>query len=1076
MNRGLKVVSACALAWASLAALQGVHAQGVTTAAVSGRVTDAGGQPMAGVQVSVTNRSTGFRTGTLTRVDGRYQVSSLEVGGPYQIVAQSIGFTTRELNDIYLTIGQNFRADFNLAEQAVALEAITVQTSQVFTTSRTGASTLVNDTMLRRLPTLNRNFTDFVQSVPQISASGPGLSGGGVNNRYNNIQIDGASENDLFGLGSTGQPGGQARGKSISIEAVREYQVLLAPFDVRLGNFAGALINAVTKSGTNEFHGTGFYVTRNEDLARDAEIIKASPFKQSQFGGSIGGPLIRDRVHFFLAPEFQTRDAPASGPFLGQTSNLAEQLPVAQADVERFISILNRYGLSAGTAGPVSNQNPLSNIFGRVDVANLPWNSRLVLRYNYGRAEDDIFSRSVATFPLTSNAYFFESVKHAPVAQLFTNLSNGGTNELMVGYNRIRDRRTPAELGPQISVTVPRLGGGNSTLRAGAEQFSQGNELDQDILEITNNLTIPVGMHRFTFGARAEFFDIRNLFTESSAGVWSFSSLNNFDAGTPSSYRVAKDLGNGVEANFGGVTYSAYIQDQLQPNDRLSINLGLRIDVPTFSDPPLFTPVVDSIYRRRTDEMPSGNLHISPRLGFNYDLSKGLRRQLRGGLGVFTGRPAFVWVGNIYQNSGSNLGFLNCSTSSADPGLAPTFNAANATTPPAACANGQGLRTGVVGPVNVLDKDLKFPQTMRGSLAYDHELPWGVVATAEVLYTRYLNNFFYANLNLAAPDGVGRDRNGRVIYGDSIRTNGAAAPRVVSTRFSEVIDVENQSEDYSYQLTGQLDKRFANGLQFTGSYTYSTSKDIQSLTSSRAISNWQFGRTLSGSHRDANLTTSLFEQKHKIVAAGTYTFAWRRFPTDLSMTYTGQSGPPFDYIYLNGPTSGSGDLNADTRQGNDLIYVPQSATDPNEIQFRDATFSGQTVTAAQQAAAFEEFINGSDCLSKQRGQIMERNSCRAPWQNILNISVRQSLPTIAGQNLTLQADVFNFLNLLNEDWGRLQFASNFNNVGLLTHVGQTPGPLTTSQGIFQYNPQTQRFNSNNVSSNYQIQLSLRYSF
>ncbi|HJR62504.1 MAG TPA: TonB-dependent receptor [Gemmatimonadaceae bacterium] len=1049
-----------------------LRAQGVTTGAISGRVTDSSGVGIEAAQVQVINRATGFSTGTLSRSDGRYYVQSLEVGGPYSVNVRILGFEPQSRDTLFVTLGQNLRVDFVLIRRAAELATVevTAEEDPVFSASHKGVQTLVSDSALRRLPTLNRNFTDFVRLTPQISTSGPGLSGGGVNNRFNNIQIDGASENDIFGLGSTGQPGGQARGKSITIEAVKEYQVLLTPFDVRQGNFAGVLINAVTKSGTNDFRATAFYYTRNEGLAQNSDFIRNSEFDQQQYGFSLGGPIIRDRLHFFVAPEWQAREAPAFGPFVGQSSSSTVPVPVDEADVARFTSILEGYGLQAGSPGRVVNENPLLNFFGRIDLALPEWNSRLFIRHNYGSAEDDVFSRSTAssnpTFGLTSAGFFFDSKKHATVGQLHTNFNNGANNELIVGYNRIRDSRTPNVRQPLVSVRVPNPNGGITTLQAGAEQFSQGNELDQDIFEITDNFSMPFGAHTITVGTHNEFFKIRNLFTESSFGVWSFLSLDDLEAGDADTYRLARDLGNGVVAQFNAAQYGFYAQDLWQVTRNLSLTFGLRADIPVLRDKPRFTPVVDTLYGRRTDVVPSGNLQWSPRLGFNWDIRGDMTQQLRGGVGVFVGRPAFVWIGNAFQNSGSNLGFLNCSPSSSAPGPAPAFTP-DIESQPTACANGQGLATGVVGPVNLLDEDLKFPQTLRFALGYDRLLPGDVTLTLEGLYTKGLNNFFYINRNLVGVQGT--DRNGRVMYG-AINANATSNPSVVSNRFSEVIDVTNQSRDYAYNLTGQIQKRFSGAFEARGSYTYSKVRDVQTLGSSRAISNWQFGRTLSGDHLQENLGISLFDQPHKVSISGTYTLPWRNFKTDISLIYSGISGNPFDYVYTG--SGGRGDLNADSRNGNDLVYVPTDANDPNEIIFDPI---GTSVTPAEQAEALERFINESECLSEHRGQILKRNSCRSPWQNFLDLSIRQSLPSIRGNTLAVQLDIFNLPNLLNDEWGRIQSQGDFANVNLLTHVRQIAGPLETSQGVFTFNPATRQFNTENFASNYQVQLSVRYS-
>ncbi|HEX5724230.1 MAG TPA: TonB-dependent receptor [Longimicrobiaceae bacterium] len=1074
MKRGSQ--TAALLLWALLLAFGGAgaaHAQGVVSGAISGRVTTPEGEGIAGAQITVRNVATGLNRTVVTREDGRYRIASLPVGGPYSVGVTTMGRAPQTRSGLEVSLGQDLRIDFTLQAQAVALEGLSVQAERnpILAATNQGLSTTISDTTIERLPTLNRNFTDFVRLAPQVSSTGPGLSGGGVNNRFNNIQIDGASENDLFGLGTTGQPGGQAQGKSIAIESVQEYQILLSPFDVRQGNFAGLLVNAVTKSGTNDFRGSAYYYTRNEDLARSQNYI--NQYEQTQYGFSLGGPIIRDRLHFFVNPEWQDRTTPAAGPFLGQPSGAPTPVTVTEAQINQFNAILQGYGFEGGSARLVDNNNPLTNIFGRLDL-QLPefFDSRVVVRHNYGRAEDDNFFRSGSLFSLGSNGYFFESTKHSSVLQLFSNFSPDLFNELIVGYSTISDSRTPNANFPQITVET-----GPQDLRAGAEQFSQGNTLDQRIFEVTDNLSWQLGAHRIDIGTKNELYHIDNFFAESSYGVYTFNNLTDFQSGTPTTYRVAINARNPGDplphAVFDAAQFGLYIQDQWEPSDRLSITAGLRGDVPVLFDEPLFTPSVDSIYGRRTDNVPSGNLQLSPRLGFNWEVTEDGTTQLRGGLGVFVGRPAFVMIGNAFQNDGTGIAFLNCSTSSSAPGRAPAF-VADPDNQPRACQNGAGIATGVVGPVNVLDEDLNFPASFRSSLALDRELPFGFVASLEGMYTRAVDQFFYRDLNLANPGGVGTDRNGRTVFG-AIAASGVSSAQVVSTRFSEVIDVVNQSKDWSYNLTAGLQRRFNAGFEARAYYTYARARDVISATSSRAISNYRFGRVLSGPHTDEGVGISSFDQPHKVTLTGIYNFPWERFTTSLAVIYTGRSGDPFTYVY--GGASGRGDLNADGLQGNDPIYVPENALDPTEIQFRDIT-SGSTVTftAAQQAAAFEEFISEVDCLRESRGQILERNTCRNGWLDFVDLSLRQSIPSIRGQSLSLQLDVYNFLNLIDEDWGQVRTASSLSTLNLLTHVAQTGTNIATSQGIFQFNPEFQQFDTRTLGSNYQLQLSVRYSF
>jgi hypothetical protein len=1067
VTRRAALVALCAALWPFVV----TGAQGVTSGAVSGRVVDDLGNPVPGASISVVNTTTGSTSRATAARDGRYLVPGLDVGGPYSVSVRHPGYQSQMRDGQMLTLSQNLTLDFRLERQTIILStvSVTTETDPILSPDRTGAATIISDSALRRLPSLDRTFTDFVILSPEVSDAGPGLSGGGVNNRHNNIQIDGSSENDLFGLGETGQPGGQARGKSIGLEAVREYQVLLAPFDVQQGNFGGVLVNAVTRGGTNELHGSMFLTSRSEGLARNVDYVRDQEYSQRQFGFSIGGPIVKDRVHLFLAPEFQRRFEPAAGPYLGQTSAPYPALP---SDIERFQTILAGYGMDGGSAGPARNANPLRNIFARLDIAPSV-NNRLVLRYNYGRAEDDVLARDPTLLRLTSNAHAFTSVKNSAVAQLFTSFEGGAGNELIVGYNRIRDRRNAAVLAPQVQVAVPTPTGGTAQLRAGAENSSQGTEVDQDVIELTDNYTLPVGRHRLTAGTQNEFYRLRNLFAQNSYGVWEFSSLDSLARGDAGRYQAGVGLGGPLDARFDAVQLGLYVQDRWQATDRFVLTAGLRLDVPFLLDKPQENPSVLADYGRRTDDVPSGNVQLSPRVGFNWNRAGDRLEQLRGGVGLFVGRPPFVWIGNAFQNSGTGLAQLTCVST----GMVPRFTTSSVSAPPSTCANGATAAT--TGDIALLSSDLKFPQFARASLAYDRRFGHAWIASVEAMYTRAVSTFFYTNRALAGSQGL--DRNGRTVYG-MIAPTGVATPALSGPR-RNVIDVQNASKDYSYSLTAALNRRFTNWFEAHASYTYEQARDIQSLTSSVATSNWRFGRAISGDQYSQSLDRSSFELPHRVVAYGTFSLSTR---TDVSLIYLGHSGSNYDFVY--GGSGGAGDLNADGAQGNDLIYIPSDVAKESEIRFTgvspvpgaDNSPAAQAQRIADQQAAFERYITSTDCLNRQRGRIMTRNSCRSPWTNTVNVSVRQALPSIRGQALAIQLDVFNFLNLLNADWGQQPLPpAGGGSVPLLTHVGQTAGALTGangSQGIFTFDPATEKFDRRHVGSAYQMQFGVRYDF
>ena len=1063
-RRQFGLLAGLLLGWTGLAA-NTLHAQS-TTGTIAGTVTVESGQPIEDVQIQVLNPANGFSRGVRSNAAGRYTVPGLEPGS-YSVTVRRIGYAAQTRDAVIVTLGQTTRGDFALVTQATVLGAITaiVTRDPLISPTRTSVSTTVSDTALRRLPSLNRNFTDFVALTPQISSSGPGLSGGGTNNRYNSIQIDGANESDMFGLGSTGQPGGQAQGKSIGIESVKEYQVLLAPFDVRQGNFAGALINAVTKSGTNEFHGSLIGATRNQGLARSQPYINKS--EQSQYGFSVGGPIVKDKAFFFFNPEWQIRKLPASGEYIGlATTNLR------QSTLDSVNTVLGNYSLPQGGGGLVNNENPLQNVFGRLDF-NLPANNQLVVRHNYGYAQDDNFSRSATSFRLTNNAYKFQSTKNATVVQLRSLFGRGAYNELLVNRTSIRDRRAPAVTNtPQVQVRVP-----GYTLVSGSERSSQGNELDQDMVEATDNFTIPFGKHTVTVGTQNQFYKVRNLFGQNSYGFWTFDSLGALRNGTAATYQVGVPLKGDGAVRFRASAYSGYMQDEWAATQNLNITYGLRLDIPVFNDKPPFSKSVSDSLGRNTSDIPSGNIEWSPRFGFNWNAGGDDRNQVRGGVGLFSGRPAFVWLSNAFQNSGSTgFGQLNCNGNA--NARAPIFNAANAATPPTQCVattpGGVGITAAAGSEIDLLDPNLKFPQNLRTTLGYDHRLSENWVATVEGIYTKAVNGLLYRNLALKGIQGV--DRYGRTIYGTISATNAVIPVRAHADR-DRVIDVTNQSKDFAYQLTGGVQRKFSGRYEGSVFYTYSRAFDVQAFTSSTAVSQIQFGRPWAGDLLALDPTRSVFEQRHRIVATGTYSFPTK---TDVTFIYFGESGQPYDY------TTG-GDLNGEGFTANDPLYIPKNALDPTEITFLQQTYTSRAgvptvYTPQQQADAFQRFIETTPCLRNNRGHIVPRNACEAPWAHRVNVSGRQSLPSFLGQNVSLQMDVFNFLNLLNQRWGAQPSGGSFQLFNLLDYRGRTAAPagqtatLLNTSPTFSFNPNYKKFTTRNFNSNYQIQFQVRYSF
>ena len=1109
IHRWISVLAGLAMVPAGVL-LSRAHAQGITTGAIGGLVTDSAGAPLAAVQVQVRNIQTGYVVGSLTRDNGSYLVPGLEAGGPYTVTARRIGFAPQTRENVFVSLTQTTRVDLKLSSQATQLTGVAVvATTSDFSSTRTGVSTTVRDSTIARIPTLNRDFTDLVKLSPHVSSpvSGQGPSAAGAYNRFNNYTIDGANQNDRFNLASSGgTPGGAVSGRLISIDAVKEFQVLLTPADVRYGNFAGMLVNAVTKNGTNKLTGGATWAYRNPNMAADEPFLRNSDFKVNQYGFYLGGPIIKDKLHFFIAPEWQSRSQPAIGPYEGGPTS--EPGNISPDSLRRIANAIDPL-FTIGSTGLVSTGNPLTNLSGRLDW-QVNAGNRVVFRQLYNTAESDQFSRNNRTFNAavgnqnsgfryTSNMFTTQDDNISSVLQVFSQFSKGSSNEFLVGYNRIKDERIIPVSTPEVSVKVTNLQGTtNAAATFGTEEFSPGNLLKQDIIEVANNYNMPIGAHTVTLGGRYEHTHIFNNFAQRAYGVYAFGTIDSLERKLPLNYSFGYSNGGPIEADFNIGQYSLYAQDRWNISNKLTVTYGLRADVPQYLDKPVQNDKIAAAFTAagreavNTSATPKTRVYWSPRVGFNWDPSGDNKNQFRGTVGVFTSPTPGILIGNAYANTGLGLVTLNC-TGAATPDFVTDVKLL-----PKSCKGQAAPAAGQAGTagVNVNDPDFKNPQNFTASLGFDRQLPYDFIFTFEGLYRKSINGIIVHDLNLKGPRLVGgqpyTDRNGRILYADTITAAGAVTnnnQRVITSigtpavAFTEgVIQVTNESKDYSYSLSTQLRRRFGRSVDLMAGYTYQRSYDLQSLTSDRAISNWRNGSQYAGLETDLALTPSVFDRPHRVLASGTYTMPWKKAPTDLSFYYTGFTG--IRYMY-----TANGDLNGDGFNGNDPLYIPKNATDQNEIRFVDQGSGATLITAATQAQAFESFISNNDCLNSQRGKIMERNSCTAPWTNRFDFSVRQGLPEIAGQRLTAQLDIFNFGNLVGriigqDDWGQQRspnLSPTFPQQQALTVRGRTAGPLNQSYPTFNFNANLinsgEFVQSQTLAANFfQMQFTLKYSF
>lgn len=1061
-------------------AVTGLQAQGVTTSAVGGSIWNGAGQPVAGAQVTVRNPSTGFSRTVTTNGEGRFYVPNLLPGGPYTVTAQGLNLAPQTREGVVLVLNQTTSLDFTLTDQAIAISGLTVtaQSNPVLSTNKTGASTVVSGQTLESTPTLNRNFTDLATISPHVTASGDAPSVGGANNRFNNIQIDGASSSDIFGLGSTGTPGGQGTpARPVPLDAIDQFQILVTPFDIRQAGFTGGLINAVTKAGTNTFRGSAFINYRNQSFVnRDSlqgygrSFAPPTDFLDRQFGATLSGPIIKDRLFYMVSGEVDQRSRPENFSAASDPSTIH----ILPSRIDQIADIAtNSYGLNPGSGALLTDKSDQGTFVGRLDW-RINDDNRLVFRQNYTpKWHDDAgISRGGSNFDFTSYNYYYKTTNLSSVVQLFSQLGQSLSNELLVNYEDISDRPLPEVRFGLLNVkTADSIGGRIQTqnVRLGAEVARQANELDQHIFELTDNLTYETGAHRVTVGTNTQYLGFRNLFNQGALGQWTFDTPEDFAAGAASRFTVSVPLRPDIAARFAVLQPSVYAQDEWSVGHNLTLTGGLRLDVPFFLDDPAHNDEFQAAFGADNSTMPSGNVLFSPRVAFNWQSDAEMVTQLRGGVGLFTGRPPFVWLSNSYGNTGKDVVTVSCNGANT-----PVFTGEAAFTPPTACRDGSGAQSAQMS-VNYVDPDFKYPQDLKASIGVDQALPYGMTGTLEYIFTRGMNTTVAEEVNLAGavsvPASATQGLGDRVIYGTPQEDRDYLfSPVRKNDAFRHTVLLTNAGASRTDVVVAQLAKRFGDRYTVQASYSWINSNDPISLTSSVATSNVGFhpiGRTIN----DFTLAPSAFERSNKITFVGTA----RPFPklgTEISAIYIGQSGRTYSYVY-NGDVNGDGYPSSDPGIGgrnNDLVYIPAN---PDEIDFRNDL----------DRQLFEELIGKEKCLQDQKGQIMARNSCRGPWTNRLDARLTQDIAPKRFANLQLELNVFNFLNLLNSDWGLQQGPSN-NTVNLLSVEGRADPEDPNSAPVLSYAGFTSAdrqhaelpYTTFDPDSRYQIQLGLRYRF
>lgn len=988
-------------------------AQSQSTSAVRGTVTGPDGAVLPDVDVTIRHTLTGAERTVVTNQEGRFLLLLLQPGGPYDLSVTRLGYTTERQEGIQLVVGQTYTMTFELKPQPVELEGVSVavERSAVFNPAQVGPVTLINEKLLQSVPILSRDIMELSTLSPLVrTTEGGGFSVGGQNDRYNALLVDGLLNQDAFGLTPGGVPGAQAGAKILPLDAVSQYEVLVAPYDARLSGFAGGVMNAITKTGTNDFSLRAFAVGRSQALMGDLTLptgpAKASGVNRELLGLSVGGPIVRDKAHYFVSAEFERRAHPPSGYNLERDDPALVGLdPVTVHVFQDFVE--SNFGVETGAAGPYALHQDLGNIFGRVDW-NFSGGHRLTVRNVFAYASNDESPNRgpFEPYELGSNAVFRRSVSNTTSAQLFTDFGNKGGNEIDLTVQRTTDATTPSSDAPQIEAFLN--GAENAitsvrSVRIGGQFYAQDNNLSQTRVRLADNVTLVRGRSTYTLGATGTLYDIAHRYLPGAKGDWYFASWSDVQANAPQRFqRAVLEEGQSDRVKFSVAELGAFVQDQMEFRNGLTLRFGLRMDTPFTLDHPEENTFLLGWAHQSTANVPSGTMLLSPRLGFNWQLGSGLRTQIRGGAGIFTGQIPYVWLSNAFENTGLRYVTDVCyGRRYEDPPTGNTVPAFSAGEPPTRCLYGSPTQVRVA---TLFQDGFKYPQYAKLSLAVDRELTSRISATVGYIMSNSVNQVLVRDLNISeytANTSSTRGYGNRPLYGYAV--DQGFTPVRDLPGYDQVLLVTNGGGDRSWSLSAELrGTLWSDRVGFQAGYAYARSYDRMSLTSVDMVSNYGLTPT-HGDPNDPPLTTSNFDRPHKVVLA-VYGTPLPGLPhTELSLLYTGESGLPFSYVYR-------GDLNGDGYPGlgpafdrnNDLMYVPTTASEvPSGFG-----------TLTRMAGALET----DACLKKFKGYIMLRNHCRAPWQNRLDMRIAQTTH-IRGSEVRFEADMINVLNLMNHDWG-----------------------------------------------------------
>ena len=963
----------------------------VTSSSIRGSVTS-NDNPLYGATIVALHTPSGTMYGTTSNTEGHYSIGGMRVGGPYRIEISFLGYKTVMYKDVELPLGATMTFDAELKEADALIDEIVIESTSSDMSTQNFSATDID-----KIPTIDRSIYDLTKLMPTaVNPASGGIILGGQSTRYNAFTIDGTSSADIYGLGTTGMTGSLTQANPIPLDAISQVQISTATVDLSESGFTGGSINAVTRSGDNEFRGTAYTYFNNEHFwgttpGRDiADRKRLTEQMTNIVGVTIGGPIIKDKLFFFVAGEFNRNTTPSTNfPASGSPSALTlEEAEIISGSYEALT------GYDGGGYGGHNILSLTGSAVARIDW-NISDNHHLSLRYNMLHADADASSNTAQSFYFAGSEYTNINRTHSVVAELNSSWQNKQwdnhfSNSLRVGYTRLQDGRTTDRSLP--AVIINGLGErGNGTATIGTNPYSGCNMLYQDVVIIADDLTYSYGNHDITIGTSNEIYCADNLYMANARGTYTYASMDDFLADKATQYAYGYFADGKLNPPMTTGQFALYVQDEVTLNRKLHITYGLRADIPVMFDKPVANEAFNSGYFAKfgvaTGLVPRMQVLLSPRVGVEWQND---RLTLRGSAGIYTGRVPFVWLSNCYQNTG----LRSVGVTVTNPAETPDFSLH---------PESVGIKSNP--SIDLVDNDFRFPQVFRLAAGARIDL-YPLILGIDADYSKGLNNIFVENL-------VAEDRGQRLYVGGEGSDASATYYSSTTSDYSAVYRLSNTQRGYSWSATARVEYNFMyalSGLKAMATYTFSQSKSINDGISAQSSSNW--GRTYAVDSNSPELSNSVYEYPHKIVASLSYSRRYGLFGTNVMLLYNGYSGEHYSLTYARGKV----DANGDTYRGNSLIYIP-TESEMSSMLWADDT----------SATAFNDYIKGDKYLQSHRGEFAERNSHSLPFVHRLDLHVAQSFyfSKTSSRRVEVSLDVINLSNLISRSWGLVHRTSNW---------------------------------------------------